>query len=69
MHICQLMQGLLNYPVLIRNQLNTTPSNGTLNIVVVYYVTIIVALGHGLLKKFWLMIIGCVQRTAGSSLD
>ena len=24
--------------------------------------------GHGLLKKFWPMVIGCVLRTAGSSL-
>ena len=26
----------------------------------------IVAIGHGLLKKFWPMVIGCVLRTAGS---
>ena len=32
-----------------------------------YFVTI-VAIGHGLLKKFWPMVIGCVLRTAGSSL-
>ena len=30
---------------------------------VVYHVTI-VAIGHGLLKKFWPMMIGCVLRTA-----
>ena len=35
-------------------------------VVVVYHVTI-VAIGHGLLKKFWPMVIGCVLRTAGSS--
>ena len=35
--------------------------------VVVYHVTI-VATGHGLLKKFWPMVIGCVLRTEGSSL-
>ena len=34
---------------------------------VVYYVTI-VAIGHRLLKKFWPMVIGCVLRTAGSSI-
>ena len=37
-------------------------------VVVVNHVTI-VAIGHGLLlKKFWPMVIGCVQRTAGSSI-
>ena len=35
--------------------------------VVVYHVTI-VAIGHGLLKKFSPMVIGCVLRTAGSSI-
>ena len=35
------------------------------NVVVVYHVTI-VAIGHGLLKKFWPMVIGCVLRMAGS---
>ena len=35
--------------------------------VVVYHVTI-VAIGHGLLKKFWHLVIGCVLRTAGSSI-
>ena len=35
--------------------------------VVVYHVTI-VAIGHGLLKKFLSMVIGCVLRTAGSSI-
>ena len=34
--------------------------------VVVYHVTI-VAIGHGLLKKFRLIEMGCVLRTAGSS--
>ena len=33
--------------------------------VVVYHVTIVVS-GHGLLKKFWPFVIGCVLRTAGS---
>ena len=32
----------------------------------VYHVTI-VASGHGLLKKFWPLVIGCVLRTAGRS--
>ena len=32
-------------------------------VVVVYHVTI-VAIGHGLLKKFWPLVIGCVLRTA-----
>ena len=36
-------------------------------VVVVYHVTI-VAIGHGLLKKFWPMVIGCVLRTAKSSI-
>ena len=31
-------------------------------VVVVYYVNI-VAIGHGLLKKFWPIVIGCVQPT------
>ena len=36
-------------------------------VVVVYHVTI-VAIGHRLLKIFWSMVIGCVLRTAGSSI-
>ena len=36
-------------------------------VVVVYHVTI-VAIGHGLLKKFWPMVIGCVLRNARSSI-
>ena len=28
----------------------------------------IVSIGHGLLKKFWSLVIGCVLRTAGSSI-
>ena len=36
-------------------------------VVVVYHITI-VAIGHGLLKKFWPMVIGRVLRTAGSTL-
>ena len=37
------------------------------NVIVVYHVTI-VAIGHGLLKKFGPLVIGCVLRTAGSSI-
>ena len=39
-------------------------------VVVVYHATIvtIVAIGHGLLNKFWPMVSGCVLRTAGSSI-
>ena len=37
------------------------------NVVVVYHVTI-VAIGHGLLKDIWPLLIGCVLRTAGSSI-
>ena len=33
----------------------------------VYHVTI-VAVGHGLLKKCWPMVVGCVLRTSRSSL-
>ena len=36
-----------------------------IHVVVVYDVTI-VAIGHGLLKKFWPLVLGCVLRTAGS---
>ena len=36
-------------------------------VVVVYHVTT-VAIGHGLLKKFWPLVLGCVLRTAGSSI-
>ena len=36
-------------------------------VVVVYQVTV-VAIGHGLLNKFWPLVIGCVLRTAGSSI-
>ena len=35
-------------------------------VVVVYHVTI-VAIGHGLLKKCWPLVLGCGLRTAGSS--
>ena len=38
-----------------------------INCVVVYLVTI-VAIGHGLLKKFWPLVLGCVLRTAGTSI-
>ena len=38
-----------------------------LDVVVVYHVTI-VAIGHGMLKKFWaFLVIGCILRTAGCS--
>ena len=37
------------------------------SVVVVYHVTI-VAIGHGLLKKFWPIVIVCVLRTAGSTI-
>ena len=37
-------------------------------LVVVVYHEIIVAIGHGLLNKFWPLVIGCVLRTAGSSI-
>ena len=36
-------------------------------VVVVYHITI-VAIGHGLLKKLWPLVLGCVLRTAGSSI-
>ena len=37
--------------------------NGYYCVVVVYHVTI-VTIGHGLLKKFWPLVLGCVLRTA-----
>ena len=39
----------------------------SVSVVVVYHVAI-VAIGNGLLKKFWPMVIGCVLRTAWSSI-
>ena len=36
-------------------------------VVVVYHVTIVL-IGHGLLKKFWPLVLGCVLCTAGSSM-
>ena len=36
-------------------------------VVVVYHVTI-VEIGHGLLKKFWPLVLGCVLCTAGSPI-
>ena len=39
-----------------------------LNFVVVVYYKTIVAIGHGLKRKFWLMVIGCILRIAGSSI-
>ena len=41
--------------------------NGPRNVVLVYNVTI-VEIGDGLFKKYCPMVIGCVLRTAGSSL-
>ena len=47
---------------------NLQTRNPTLvHVVVVYHVTI-VTIGHGLLKKFWPLLLGCVLRTAGSSI-
>ena len=45
----------------------TLPVHRTPVVVVVYHVTI-VAIGHGLLTKFWPLVLGCVPRTAGSSI-
>ena len=42
--------------------------NTHLNVVVVVYHVTIVAIGHGLLKKFWPLVLGCVLHTAGSSI-
>ena len=41
-------------------------NTGRDSVVVVYHVTII-AIGHGLLKKCWPLVLGCVLRTVGSS--
>ena len=38
------------------------------NVVVVVYHVTIVAIGHGLLKKFWPLVKGFVLRTAGSKI-
>ena len=37
------------------------------DVVVVYHENV-VAIGDGLLKKFWPLVLGCVLRTAGSSI-
>ena len=42
--------------------------NVEMSLVVVVYHETIVAIEHGLLMKFWVIIIGSVLRTAGSSL-
>ena len=42
--------------------------NAIICVVVVHHVTI-AAIGHGLWKQFWPLVIGCVLRTAGSSLE
>ena len=52
---------------LTNEQGKTDMAPGSLYVVVVYHVTI-VAIGHGSLKKFWPLVIGCVLRTAGSSI-
>ena len=49
---------------LTRNSLNIYKAVCVV-VVVVNHVTI-VAIGHGLLKKFWPLVIGCVLCTAGS---
>ena len=46
----------------------TVQSVYTYNVAVVVHHVTIVAIGHGLLKKFWPMVRGCVLRTAGSSI-
>ena len=46
---------------------NITSNFRLAGVVVVYHVTI-VAIGHGLLKKFLPLLLGCVLRTAGSSI-
>ena len=38
-------------------------------VVVVVYHAIFVTIGHGLLKKSWPMVIGCVLRTAGNAIS
>ena len=38
------------------------------SVVVVVYIVTIVAIGHGLLKKFWPLVLGCVLRTAEGSI-
>ena len=50
-----------------KNIISVKYKNKIMNVVVVYHV-IIVAIGHGLLKKFWPLVLGCVLRTAGSSI-
>ena len=42
-------------------------SNAIICVVAVHHLTI-AAIGHGLLNTFWPMLIGCVFRTAGSSV-
>ena len=39
----------------------------SMDVVVVYHV-LIVAIGHGLFKKIWPLVLGCVLRTAGNSI-
>ena len=57
------------HTMVLSPRLSTPHSNTTLvpYVVVVYHVAI-VANGHGLLKKFWLLVLGCVLRTAGISI-
>ena len=53
--------------ILASISLPAPPSRSMCHFVVVYHVAI-VAIWHGLLKKFWPMVIGCALRTAASSL-
>ena len=46
----------------------TSPDPGRFSVVFVVCHVTIVAIGQGLLKKFWPLVIGCVLRTIGSSI-
>ena len=59
--------GLLKFKIYAGVQGRNPPPQVSMHVVVVYHVTI-VAIGHGLLKKFWPLVLGCVLRTAGSSI-
>ena len=50
------------------NDTVTTKVSCDVIVVVVVYQVTIVAIEHGLLKKFWPLVLGCVLRTAGSSI-
>ena len=68
-HVVQVPHASLPAQSLITIYMNFCPHYFIANyyyvVVVVYHVTI-VAIRHGLLKKFWPIVIGCVLRTAGS---